>query len=158
MARKFPYELMEDQKELAKLGLWKQEFYCDLIACQKGEMSKAEFRSKYHTWTSILCLDMTGLTQTAMKIGEMESFLRIMDVQKVCGPIFHKFNASLIRAFADNFFVLFEDPHNALEAAFEVHRRIELFNNCQLAGQYSAECCIGIGFGEVYAIGVDRAM
>jgi class 3 adenylate cyclase len=56
------------------------------------------------------------------------------------------------------FFVLFDDPHNALNAAFEVHRRILLFNNSQLEGQDSAECCIGIGFGDVYAIGVDQAM
>jgi class 3 adenylate cyclase len=158
MGKKFPYELMENQKELVKLGFWKEEIYCDLIACQKGEMTGDEFKSKYHTRASILCLDMTGSTETAMEAGELESFFRILDVQKVCGPVFRQFNACQIRAFADNFFVLFDDPHNALSAAFEVHRRIELFNNSQLAGRNSAECCIGIGFGEVYAIGVDQAM
>lgn len=158
MGEKFPYELMEDQKELATFGFWKEETYCDLLACQKGNMTEDEFKSKYHTRASILCLDMTGFTETAMEAGELESFFRILDVQKVCGPVFRQFNACQIRVFADNFFVLFDDPHNALNAAFEVHRRIEFFNQSELAGKDPAQCCIGIGYGEVYAIGIDQAM
>ena len=101
---------------------------------------------------------MTGLTKAAIKEGELNSLLRILDVQKVCGPIFQWFNARLIRAFADNFTVLFDDPNDALVAAFEVHRRIHFFNRSELATKDPAQCCIGIGYGEVYAIGIDQAM
>jgi class 3 adenylate cyclase len=158
MGKKFPYEIMEDQKELAAFGFWKEETYCDLLACQKGNMTEDEFKSKYLTKAAILCLDMTGFTETAMVDSELESFFRILDVQKVCGPVFRQFNAFKIRAFADNFFVLFDDPHNALNAAFGIHRRIEFFNQSELAGKDPAQCCISIGFGEVYAIGIDQAM
>ncbi len=44
------------------------------------------------------------------------------------------------------------------QAPCEVHRRIEFFNQSELAGKDPAQCCIGIGYGEVYAIGIDQAM
>ena len=101
---------------------------------------------------------MTGLTRATIERGELYSLFRILNVQKVSGPVFHQFNARQIRAFADDFFVLFDEPPEALLAAFEVHRRIHLFNRSELAGENPAQCCIGIGYGEVYAIGVDQAM
>jgi len=158
MGEKYTYELMEDPKELAKFDFWSQEIYRDLLACQKESMTEDEFKSKYLTKAAILCLDMTGLARATMERGELCSFFRILDVQKVCGPIFHQFNARHIRAFADNFTVLFDDPNDALIAAFEVHRRIQFFNLSEIASEDSAQCCIGIGYGEVYAIGIDQAM
>jgi class 3 adenylate cyclase len=88
----------------------------------------------------------------------LNSFLRILDVHRVCGPIFRRFNAVLIRAFADNFTVLFDDPDEALTAAIEVHKRIEAFNRSDPDDGYPPQCCIGIGYGPVYAIGIDQAM
>lgn len=158
MRERYTYELMEDPKELEKFECFSEETYRDLLACQKGDIKEDEFRSKYRTTAAILCLDMTGLTRAAMEGGGLYSLFRILDVQKVCGPIFHKFNARKVRAFADDFFVLFDDPEDALLAAFEVHHRIQLFNQSELASENPALCCIGIGYGEVYAIGVDHAM
>ncbi len=158
MGEKYTYELMEDPKELAEFDFCSEETYRDLLACQKGRITEDEFKSKYLTKTAILCLDMTGLTKAAMKRGDLYSLFRILDVQKVCGPIFHQLNARRIHAFADDFTVLFDDPEDALTAAFEVHRRIQFFNRSEMASEDSAQCCIGIGYGEVYAIGTDQAM
>jgi class 3 adenylate cyclase len=158
MVEEYKYELMVYPKELARFGFWSEEIYRDLLACQKGNMTEDEFKSKYLTKAAILCLDMTGLTEAAMERGELYSFFRILDVQKVCGPIFYQCNARLIHAFADNFTVLFDDPNDTLIAAFEVQRRIQFFNRSELGGEDSAQCCIGIGYGEVYAIGIDQAM
>ena len=49
MRKKFSYEKMEDQKELATFGFWKEETYCDLLSCQEGNMTEDEFKSKYLT-------------------------------------------------------------------------------------------------------------
>jgi class 3 adenylate cyclase len=158
MREKYRYELMEDPKELARFEFCSEETYRDLLACQKGDMTEDEFISKYRNEVAILCLDMTGLTRAAMERGGLYSLFRILDVQKVCGPIFHKFKARQIRAFADDFFVLFGEPEKALLASFEVHHRIRIFNQSELSNGNPAQCCIGIGYGEVYAIGVDHAM
>jgi len=158
MGDKYVHELMEDPKELAGFGFWSEEIYRDLLACQRGNITEDSFNSKYLTQMAILCLDMTGFTKVAMKKGELYSLFRILDVQKVCGPVFHQFNARLIRAFADNFTVLFDDLNDAFMAALEVHSRIQSFNGSELTGKDPAQCCIGIGYGQVYAIGIDQAM
>jgi len=158
MGDKYVHELMEDPRELAKFGFWSKEIYADLLACQRGNITEHAFNSKYLTQVAILCLDMTGLTEAAMKRGSLYSLFRILNVQKVCAPVFHKFNTRQIRAFADNLTVLFDSPNDALMAAFDVHSRIESFNLSDLAGKDPAQCCIGIGYGQVYAIGIDQAM
>ena len=107
---------------------------------------------------AILCLDMTGFTQAAIRQGELQSLLRIRDVQTVCCPIFREHRARLVRAFADDLTALFDDPHDALDSALEVHRRIAEFNRSEQASANPAECCIGIGYGDVYAIGPNLAM
>ena len=158
MKEKYIPELMEDPKELARFGFWSKEIYRDLLDCQRGEITEEAFNSKYSTQVAILCLDMTGFSEAAMRRGALYSLFRILDVQKVCGPIFHQFNARLIRAFADNFTVLFDDPNDALMAALNIHSRIQSFNLSDLAGKDPAQCSIGIGYGKVYAIGIEQAM
>ncbi|MGI9248546.1 MAG: hypothetical protein ACR2QI_05995, partial [Woeseiaceae bacterium] len=79
------------------------------------------------------------------------------DTQKVAIPVLQDFGAELIRCFADDIVALFFEPDAALDAAFEVHRRVKLFNASPLASDYPAVCCAGIGFGQVLAIGPNLA-
>ncbi|MCW8965868.1 MAG: hypothetical protein OQK82_04155, partial [Candidatus Pacearchaeota archaeon] len=79
-------------------------------------------------------------------------------VQKIYYPVFKGFNADIIHAFADNFTVIFSDPLTALDAVFEVHQRIRIFNNINKANEDITHCCIGIGYGTVFSIGHNKAM
>ncbi|MBN2443795.1 MAG: hypothetical protein JXJ04_20710 [Spirochaetales bacterium] len=155
---KYPFEITEDPQELANLSFWSREVYCDLLACQKGEITEEAFKAKYNRKASILCLDMTGLTRSTLKHSALFSFFRILNVQKICYPVFKSFHADLIHAFADNFTVIFSNPADALDAAFEVHKRIGIFNNTGKAKEDVTHCCIGIGYGTVFSIGHDKAM
>lgn len=157
MTEKYPYALLEDEHELASYQGWTKDVYRDFLRLQRREMDAAAFAEKYHWERAILSMDMTGFTATAMHTGEIESLLRIVDAQKVCIPVLKEFNSLLIRCFADDVVALFEDPNAALDAAFEVHRRIRLFNRSELASDYATECCAGIGFGRVFAIGPNLA-
>jgi len=154
----YPYALLTDPVELAKLGEWSEAVYRDFDAYSRGRLDEPTLRERYRLRVAILCLDMTGFTRAAIRQGELASLLRIRDVQQVCGPIFRERRARLVRAFADDLTALFDDPHDALDAALEVHRRIAAFNRSALASANPAECCIGIGYGDVYAIGPNRAM
>jgi adenylate cyclase len=158
MGKKYPFEIEEDPKELAALSFWTEDVYRDLISCQKGSMTENEFSQKYCSKAAVLCLDMTGFTASTLKHSPMYSFYRILNVQKICLPVFKLFNAHIIHAFADNFTVIFHHPDHALDAACEVHRRIHLFYTTKATDAELAQCCIGIGYGKVYAIGHDRAM
>ena len=73
-------------------------------------------------------------------------------------PVLRESKATLIRAFADDLTALFDDPHAALDAALEIHRRVRHFNWSLARHDPPPECCIGIGYGPVYEIGPNRAM
>jgi len=155
---KYPYEIIEDPKLLAQLGEWDEDVYRSFKKCQSGEMSEEGFRKKYATKVAILVLNMTGFTKTIMRHGSLYSFLRIFDMQQVCTPIFLKFEAKKIRAFADDFTATFHHPESALDAALEIQRRLRIFNQSERSGEGCFDCSIGLGYGEVFEIGPDQAM
>ncbi|MDH3645218.1 MAG: hypothetical protein OER80_00405 [Gammaproteobacteria bacterium] len=153
----FPYPLLEDPEELAGYRQWTDEVYRDFIRLQRGEMTNKAFRERYLYHRAILVLDLTGFTQHCMD-GQIASLLRIFDAQKVCLPVLREHQACMIRTFADNIVALFEEPTPALDSALEIHHRVSVFAESGLAGMSPAECCIGIGYGEAFAIGVNLAM
>lgn len=154
----YPFALLEDPDRLAAFREWSAPVYRDLLACQRGRMSEAAFRDKHVERLAILVLDATGFTQAAMYVGELHALLRILDVQKVCGPVLLEHGATLVRAFADDMTVIFTDPGAALDAALEIQRRIALWNAGPNAVENPPLCCIGLGYGDVFAIGPNRAM
>jgi len=153
----YPHKLLDNAKELAAFEGWSEDVYRDFLRVQRGEISGLEFNSKYHRERAILSMDMTGFTTSAMRHGELESLLRIVDAQKVCIPVLQEYGAELIRCFADDIVALFTEPGAAVDAALEIHRRIRLFNQSDLASENPTQCCAGIGFGQVFKIGPNLA-
>lgn len=153
----YPHDLLGDPGVLASFEGWSEDVYRDFLRVQRGEMSEAEFSDKYHYERAILSMDMTGFTAAAMHHGELESMLRILDAQRVCLPVLREFGAEIIRCFADDIVAIFVDTESAVDAALETHRRIRLFNQSGLASEHPTECCAGIGFGRVFAIGPNLA-
>lgn len=153
-----PFELLDDPTELARYQGWSEEVYRDLLAVSRDEMSTAEFDSRYLSEHAILVLDMTGFTETTIHGGAVRSFLRILEAQQMCLPVFHETGARFVRAFADDLVALYAEPHAALDAALEIHRRSRSYESPNFSRIGRAECCIGIGCGPVYAIGPNLAM
>lgn len=153
MSKNYPHVILEDVDELASFLGWDRHVYEDFFAIQRGQLSEDAFWDKYRWRRAILSLDMTGFTSSAIRDGELQSLLRILDAQKVCAPVLKEFNADLIRCFADDIVALFVDPMSALDASIEIHKRIQLFNKTDQAYSHATECCIGIGYGDVLAIG-----
>jgi len=157
MAKNFPHELLEDARELSTYDGWTEDVYRDFLALRRGVLSEEAFRDKYRQRRAILSLDMTGLTTTAINYGELTSMLRILDAQKVCIPVLKEFGAEIIRCFADDMVAIFSAPDAAVDAAFELHRRVARFSESDLALEHPTECCVGIGYGEIFAIGPNLA-
>ncbi|MBT8068437.1 MAG: hypothetical protein KJO09_14430 [Gammaproteobacteria bacterium] len=153
----YPHRLLEDEKVLASFTGWSEEVYRDFLNVQRGRLSHQDFSDKYHRQRAILSMDMTGLTSSAMHRGELQSLLRVLDTQKVAIPVLQDFGAELIRCFADDIVAVFLEPDTALDAAFEIHARVQLFNASPLASEFPTLCCAGLGFGRVLAIGPNLA-
>jgi class 3 adenylate cyclase len=150
--------MLVDPARLATYDGWTEGVYRDLLAFQQGEMSLEAFDAKYLYRTAILTLDLTGFTVQAMKQPQLNALLRILDAQKVCIPALQEHGATLIRAFADDLVALFDDPGHAVDAAFDVHRRVQAFNHSTLSSETPPLACIGIGYGDVYRIGPNLSM
>ncbi|MEU5694230.1 hypothetical protein [Actinosynnema sp. NPDC020468] len=151
-----PFPLLDDPAALARLECWTEPVYRDLIALERGELELSDFRSRYVRRRAVLVLDITGFTEASAR-GAEAAFLRILHVQRVAGAVFRDGGAVLVRAFADDLVALFDSPAAAVEAAFEAHRRVAVAN-AVLDVPDAPSCCVGIGYGDVYAIGPNLAM
>jgi class 3 adenylate cyclase len=158
MKSRLSFPLLEAPDLLASCNGWTEEVYRDLLDLQGGTITHDALNAKYLCRRAILTLDLTGFTVQAMHGRQLNALLRILDAQKVCIPVFNELGALLVRAFADDLVALFDEPGQALDAAFEVHRRIAVFNQSEHASEMPALACIGVGYGEVYAIGPNLAM
>lgn len=157
MPSDFPFELLTDPKILSGFGSWEEEVYRDFLAFQQGTLSEDDLTAKYVKTVAILALDMSGLTESAMEGGDLASMLKIFDIQKVCSPVFMENRAIDIHTYADDFISTFETAGQALDSAFEIHHRIQAFNESTLATGKGISCCIGLGYGPVYRIGQNKA-
>jgi class 3 adenylate cyclase len=154
---KFPHRLLEDVDVLASFKGWSKEVYEDFFRFQRGELDESEFREKYSRERAILSIDMTGLSTSTVRLGELQSLVRILDAQRVAIPVMQDYGAELVRCFADDIVALFLEPGSAIDAALEIHQRVQLFNASPLAAEHPTLCCAGVGYGQVLAIGPNLA-
>jgi class 3 adenylate cyclase len=142
---------------LASFKGWSKEVYEDFFRFQRGEIDESDFREKYSRERAILSIDMTGLSTSTVRLGELQSLARILDAQRVAIPVMQDYGAELVRCFADDIVALFPEPGSAIDVALEIHRRLQLFNTSPLASEHPTLCCAGVGYGHVLAIGPNLA-
>ncbi|WNV90968.1 adenylate/guanylate cyclase domain-containing protein [Umezawaea sp. Da 62-37] len=152
-----PVALLSDPEQLARLQLWTEQIYRDLLAVQRGELDEEEFGLRYKHRKAILVLDISGFTEAGTRMGEMGSLLRILDIHRVCAPVLEERGATLVHAFADDVVALFDAPEDALAAAFDLHEKVGRYNAWS-GHPFAPSCCIGIGYGDVFAISPNLAM
>jgi class 3 adenylate cyclase len=158
MSSNLPFPLLTAPEQLASCYGWSEDVYRDLLAVQEGSMSHDALERKYLRRKAVLSLDLTGQTAQAPRQRALHALLRIFDAQKVCIPALREHGASAVRCADDDLVALFDEPEHAVEAAFDVHRRLALFNQSGLAGEGPPLACIGIGVGDVFTVGPNLAM
>jgi class 3 adenylate cyclase len=99
----------------------------DLLAVQQGRMSPTQFDERHLGHRAILVLDLTGFTESAVRHGALQGFLRILNAQRVCLPVLSEHHAGFVRTFADDVVALFQHAGDALDAALEIQRRAALY-------------------------------
>jgi class 3 adenylate cyclase len=158
MVEELPFDLLDTPAELARFQGWSEEVYVDLLAVQQGRMSPTQFDERHLGHRAILVLDLTGFTESAVRHGALQGFLRILNAQRVCLPVLSEHHAGFVRTFADDVVALFQHAGDALDAALEIQRRAALYKRSAPGPIDAADCCIGIGYGAVYEIGPNHAM
>lgn len=143
--------------ELATHGCWSEAVYRDLLALKAGALTEQEFRARHQWRRAILVLDLEGFTRATEHLGDVPSLLRVLDAQEQCLPVLRKHGAVVLRCFADDMVALYENPEDALDAALAVRARFFRFLQRDPAERHLSRCCIAIGYGDVLAVGPNRA-
>lgn len=150
--------VLDDAATLSSFGGWKEGVYRDLLAVQAGAMTIEAFDARYRRREAILVLDFKGFTENAVRAGSVQAFLRILNAHKVLIPVLSLHGAERVHAFADDLVAIFRNPGDALDAAIDIHGRTREQEADPATPEGWPECCIGIGWGLVYAIGPNLAM
>ncbi len=103
------------------------------------------------TW-AILCLDMAGFSRRARDFGIIHFLTLIHEMRRILKPVILAHDGILFKQPADNLFVSFRDPANAVRCAIEIHRTTAAYNIGRDATMHLA-VSIGIGYGEVLRLG-----
>jgi adenylate cyclase len=103
------------------------------------------------TW-AVLCSDMSGFTRRTEEFGIIHFLSLIHDMQKLLKPIIAQYNGLLIKMEADNLFIIFRQPEQAIRCSMAMHQATRNYNENKTA-DYRIQICIGIGYGELLKIG-----
>jgi adenylate cyclase len=105
----------------------------------------------------VLVLDMSGFSRLTQRYGIVHFLAMIDRMQDLVLPVVSapQYGGRLLKLVADNVYAVFPDAPLALDAAREVQRRLDAAN-VWLPADWDLHACIGIGYGDVLAVGDDE--
>ena len=101
---------------------------------------------------AVLCSDMSGFSRRTEEFGIIHFLSLIHEMHKLMKPVLLAHNGMLIKEEADNLFVIFRDPKQAIHCALDMHRATIRYNENKTT-DYQIAVCIGIGFGKILKLG-----
>ena len=112
----------------------------------------AEIRSLFEQKVAVLILDMCGFSRLTVKYGIIHYLAMIVQMEEAARPAVIANGGRIIKQEADNLFVAFPTPAQALEAASDILNAFEALNTV-LPDERDIYGCIGIGYGDTLLIG-----
>ncbi len=105
---------------------------------------------------AVLVTDMSGFTLRTDKFGITHFLSLIHRMRQLAEPVILDHDGFLLKADADNLFVLFRDMPSALLCARALHHIAGSYNLGRETDE-QISFCIGVGFGDILLIGDDDA-
>jgi adenylate cyclase len=114
-------------------------------------------RDRFTRTLSVLVLDMCGFSRLTHRYGIVHFLGMIQRMQELVLPVVTsaRHAGRLLKLVADNVYAVFPDAPLALDAALEVQRKVAAANQV-LPADWDLHVCIGIGHGDVLAVGDDE--
>ena len=111
-----------------------------------------QIRSLFEQKVAVLILDMCGFSRLTIKYGILHYLAMIVQMEEAARPAVMANGGNIIKQEADNLFVIFPSPAQALEAASDILNAFEAVNTV-LPDERDIYGCIGIGYGDTLVIG-----
>jgi adenylate cyclase len=111
-------------------------------------------RDRFTRTLAVLVLDMSGFSRLTHRYGIVHFLAMIQRMHDLVLPVVEapRYGGRLLKLEADNVYAVFPDAPLALDAAMEVQRRLAAAN-VVLPADWDLHVCIGIGYGDVLAVG-----
>lgn len=100
---------------------------------------------------AVFVMDMSGFSRQTIRRGIIHFLAQIHRMHAIATPVVESHGGEVIKYEADNVFAVFPDVEQAVDAAVELDRSLELVDTmlpdeCDMHGEF------GIGYGEVLVV------
>ena len=111
----------------------------------------ARIKEVFGETLAVFVMDMTGFSRQTIRRGIIHFLAQIHRMHSVATPVIESHGGEVIKYEADNVFAVFPDVEQAVDAAVELDRSLELVDTmlpdeCDMHGEF------GIGYGEVLVV------
>jgi adenylate cyclase len=101
---------------------------------------------------AVLCSDMSGFSRRTEEFGIIHFLSLIHEMHKLMKPVLLAHNGMLVKEEADNLFVIFREPKQAVQCALDMHSATIRYNENKTT-DYQIAVCVGIGYGKILKLG-----
>ena len=107
-----------------------------------------ELWRRYGETVAVLVMDTSGFSRTCSSHGVVHFLTRLMQLRRLCHPVFLAHGCKRLRFEADNAFAAFASVDEAIQAALATHAAIA-GEKLMLSDSERMRVSIGIGYGDM---------
>jgi adenylate cyclase len=116
---------------------------------------EAEVDQRFRRPHAVLVLDSSGFTRTVKTKGIIHFLALLQRLERMVQPLIADHGGKIVAREGDTIFAIFDAPPDAIAAALDIQERVGT-DNAKRPVDEQVTCAIGIGFGEILAIGDHR--
>ena len=111
----------------------------------------ARIKEVFGETLAVFVMDMSGFSRQTIRHGIVHFLAQIHRMHSIAAPVVEAHGGEVIKFEADNVFAVFPDVEQAVDAAIELDRGLELANT-MLPDEYDMHGEFGIGYGETLVV------
>lgn len=108
--------------------------------------------AEYGEQWCVMATDLSGFSRGVAEFGIIHFLQTIFESERLLIPIIERQGGKLLKIEGDSFFVIFEDPRNAIHASIEMQRAVRRYNEDRLPEE-RVLLGVGLGFGPMLRVG-----
>ena len=111
----------------------------------------ARIKGVFGETLAVFVMDMSGFSRQTLRHGIIHFLAQIHRMHSIATPVVESHGGEVIKYEADNIFAVFPDVEQAVEAAIELDRSLELADT-MLPEENDMHGEFGIGYGEILVV------
>ena len=111
----------------------------------------ARIKEVFGETLAVFVMDMSGFSRQTIRHGIVHFLAQIHRMHSIAAPVVEAHGGEVVKFEADNVFAVFPEVEQAVDAAVELDRALELADT-MLPDEYDMHGEFGIGYGEILVV------